>query len=460
LWSCSALLIVSAVLFAGCDWSMFRYGAAHTGSNTTETSIGVGNVANLRTRFVAPGGSMEADGSATVANGVAYVGVTGSAFGRYGLSAFSADGTAGCAGTPKTCAPLWSAYPNEPFLNNATPAVANGVVYFSVSGKYDNRLFAYDADGTTGCSGTPKICSPLWSATLHAMTGVMAPTVVNGIVYISDFGDFTSDPGDLYAFDANGVTGCSGMPKICSPLWIGLDGGTWNGSPAVVNGTVYVGGKNGTLSAYDANGVSGCSGIPKTCSPRWTGHATGGDFGQGSPAVANGLVYYDGAAFDAKGATGCSGAPKSCTPLWRFGNGSAGYGSSPAVANGVLFVGGGPTNELRAFDALGKTGCGGIPKTCAPLWTASTDGDVRTSPAVANGVVYIAVTDPSTGTIAHHGFVYAFDGSGTSGCSGTPKRCTPLWRATTLGAITASPAIANGLLYIGSAGGLYVFGLP
>ncbi len=437
---------------------MFRYGPAHTGDNSTETTIGVGNVANLRTRFVAPAGGMEADGSATVANGMAYVGAIGSPFGTNGLSAFSANGTAGCSGTPKTCAPLWSAYPDEPFLNNATPAVANGVVYFSVSGKYAWGLFAYDANGVTGCSGTPKVCSPLWSYRgLFSMTGVMAPTVANGIVYISDFGNGF---GDLFAFDANGVTGCSGTPKVCNPLWIGVDGGTWNGSPTVANGIVYVGGKDGRLSAYDANGVTGCSGTPKTCNPLWSGHATGGDFGQGSPTVANGFVYYDGAAFDAKGMTGCSGTPKTCAPLWWFGNGSAGYGSSPAVANGVLFIGGGPTNELRAFDALGQTGCTGIPKTCAPLWTAITGGAVRTSPSVANGVVYVDVTDPSTGDVFQHGFVYAFDASGTSGCSGTPKRCAPLWSATTLGAITASPAVANGMLYIGSQNGLYAFGLP
>ena len=105
-----------------------------------------------------------------------------------------------------------------------------------------------------------------------------------------------------------------------------------------------------------------------------------------------------------------------------------------------------------------RRGCTGIPKTCAPLWTAITAGAVTTSPAVANGVVYIGVTDPSAGVIPH-GFVYAFDASGTSGCSSTPKRCAPLWSARTVGAITASPAVANGMLYIGSESGLYAFGL-
>ena len=63
--------------------------------------------------------------------------------------------------------------------------------------------------------------------------------------------------------------------------------------------------------------------------------------------------------------------------------------SSPAVANGVVYVGSDDTN-LYAFDAAGVTGCGGTPKTCTPLLAADTGSFVVTSsPAVANGMVYV-----------------------------------------------------------------------
>jgi outer membrane protein assembly factor BamB len=67
--------------------------------------------------------------------------------------------------------------------------------------------------------------------------------------------------------------------------------------------------------------------------------------------------------------------------------------SSPAVANGVAYVGSG--NVLAVFDADGVTGCAGTSKPCTPLWTAVT-ADVVTSPTIANGVVYVVAGNTST----------------------------------------------------------------
>ena len=85
--------------------------------------------------------------------------------------------------------------------------------------------------------------------------------------------------------------------------------------------------------------------------------------------------------------------------------------SSPAVANGVVYVGSGD-DKLYAFDAPGNTNCSGMPRICSPLWTAPTGAAVDSSPAVANGVVFV-------GSFDHH--LYAFDAAGNLGCSGTPK---------------------------------------
>ena len=60
-------------------------------------------------------------------------------------------------------------------------------------------------------------------------------------------------------------------------------------SPAVANGVVYVTSDDGTLSAFDAAGVTSCSGIPTTCTPLWTAHIGNDNFP--SPAIVNGVLY-------------------------------------------------------------------------------------------------------------------------------------------------------------------------
>jgi outer membrane protein assembly factor BamB len=72
---------------------------------------------------------------------------------------------------------------------------------------------------------------------------------------------------------------------------------------------------------------------------------------------------------------------------WTFTTGDS-VSSSPAVANGVVYIGSDDGNVY----ALNAT-------TGAQLWTFTTGGDVQSSPAVANGVVYADSYD---------GNVYAF----------------------------------------------------
>jgi eukaryotic-like serine/threonine-protein kinase len=96
----------------------------------------------------------------------------------------------------------------------------------------------------TNCSGTPKMCTPLWTAAT-ALIVSSSPAVANGVVY------FGGADQHLYAFDAAGVTDCSGTPKTCSPLWIWSSGGTSvDSSPAVWNGVVYVGAGDGYLHVF------------------------------------------------------------------------------------------------------------------------------------------------------------------------------------------------------------------
>jgi eukaryotic-like serine/threonine-protein kinase len=59
------------------------------------------------------------------------------------------------------------------------------------------------------------------------------------------------------------------------------------------------------------------------------------------------------------------------------------------------------------------------------------------------------------------GTLYAYDATGNTDCSGTPKTCAPVWTATTGARILSSPTVANGMVYVGSSDyNFYAFGLP
>ncbi len=144
-----------------------------------------------------------------------------------------------------------------------------------------------------------------------------------------------------------------------------------------------------------------------------------------------------------------------CGPLWTAGvNSNLGIRSSPAVAYGTVYIG----DECSVFGHAYN--CGNTPHfyafnatTGAVRWTAiGSSAFVRSSPGVANGVVFVGSGD---------GNLYAFDAAGSIDCSGTPTSCSPLWAGTTGDAVESSPAIANGMVYVGSDDGkLYAFGLP
>jgi hypothetical protein len=208
--------------------------------------------------------------------------------------------------------------------------------------------------------------------------------------------------GGLAAFDANGVTKCSGVPKVCAPLWVGPFPGSVLSSPAVANGIAYIGSSDfgpSKLYAFDAQGGSSrCDSAPpvKTCTAIWTAQLPSSI--HSSPAIAHGVVWIGSSGqlftFDAAGNTNCSGMPKTCTPLWTAGdNASAINFSSPALVNGVVYIGreniGGPGAGVFAFDEAGVTNCSGSPKNCTPLWSDDNIGIVQTSPAVANGFLYV-----------------------------------------------------------------------
>ena len=108
--------------------------------------------------------------------------------------------------------------------------------------------------------------------------------------------------------------------------------------------------------------------------------------------------------------------------VWSFPTGSA-VSSSPAVADGVVYIGSQDYN-VHALNAA----------TGAKVWSFPTGAPVDASPAVADGVVYIGSQDHN---------VYAL--SAATGAK--------VWSFPTGAFVESSPAVADGVVYIGSGDG-------
>jgi len=312
-----------------------------------------------------------------------------------------------------------------------------------VVGTRDGVVRAFDTRGVTGCSGSPRTCLPVWQANVGGEP--LAPTIAGGTVYVTA-------GGVLRAFDAAGTTNCSGTPRTCQPLWTATS--TALDSPVVGQGAVFVS-TGTTIAAFDAAGTTNCSGAPKTCLPLWTstaaacaGVATECRFS--APSLSGGKVYAAWAgnaglgqaslqAFDAAGATGCSGTPKRCSPLWDSALRGNKPTPPPTIADGRVFV------IANFVDTLsGNTPGASIEAhdaaTGALLWDAQNFGTFAYPPVVANGRLYLPA-----------GHVRVFDSTGVQGCvpNGSARRCSGLFTISA-NEYDATAGLANGVLYLGS----------
>lgn len=219
-----------------------------------------------------------------------------------------------------------------------------------------------------------------------------SPIVVDGTAYVATWDG-------LYRLDAN--TGALRWKFSLFPELLSSD-------PAVVNGILYIGTFDEGVYALDA----------ETGVKLWS-NACGGSYCRvfSSPAVANGMVYFDDAEDDSGDGVYALEA-KTGKLLW-FSPTNSSF-SSPAVANGVVYVGS-DDSKLYALDAF----------TGVKLWNYTAGWVVRTSPAVANGIVYFGSYDKN---------VYALNAS--TGAK--------LWSYATNGYVEGSPAVANGVVYVGS----------
>ena len=179
-------------------------------------------------------------------------------------------------------------------------------------------------------------------------------------------------------------------------------------SPAIdSDGTIYVGGSNGSLYAIERDGKL-----------KWR-FATGGEI-VSSPAVGRDGTIYVGSRDNNFYAIKPDGEPK-----WLYSTGGA-IRSSPAIGrDGTVYVGSDDTN-LYALDPDGEE-----------KWIFSTGGKVDSSPAIGcDGTVYVGGWDQ---------FLYAIDPDGEE-----------RWKYAATAAILSSPAIgSDGIIYVGSADGSF-----
>jgi outer membrane protein assembly factor BamB len=376
--SFSVVLLLITVLFAGAltvptaaqyDTMQFHYNAQHTGDYSPVAGAVPPN-GKLKWNYTI---GQDASSSPAIANGVVYVGSYGGVF-------YALDATTGKQ--------LWNFITGYEVVSS--PAVVNGVVYFKTHDGYFYALNAFN--GTL-----------MWRynvATPFPGSGESSPAVANNVAYIVG-------PRDLFAFNA--TTGAV-LWNRTTYLNHTSNGGP-DATPAYSNGIIYVAGSEGgndTINAFYANNgtkewsystpdrVCTCLAVAndKVYFGAYSGNVTALNASTGayvwsrtlflnvassaSPAVANGVVYV-GNPVELYGLNVSTGA---VTWVWTGANGFGLVGGAPSVANGIVYIGS-EDNNLYAINA----------STHATIWNYTTGNYVTLSPAIVNGVVYFASRD-------------------------------------------------------------------
>jgi hypothetical protein len=230
-------------------------------------------------------------------------------------------------------------------------------------------------------SFTPdKLTSPLaiaWKGHFGDGTADESGAVESGgFVYVGDAGSDPDFAGKVSVFHADGCGGPAG--GSCEPIWQGVTGANITTTPAVGGGFVLVASRDATTQANPflfAFPAAGCGAA--TCAPAWRGVLQNAVV-DSSPAIANGIAYLGdfGGRFYAFDMAACAAAHNmSCKPIWT---GQVGpeeeLTTAPVVGPHHVVIGsflvdpeffGGKVNAFR----IG--GCGqkaSVP--CAPAWTA------------------------------------------------------------------------------------------
>jgi glucose dehydrogenase len=315
-------------------------------------------------------------------------------------------------------------YPTGQYSSlTGSPMVTNGSVYVSADNVADGSFpfFALNAD--TGAL--------LWNIT--PSPSIAMPAVFNGVVYACGGGQGW---GGVFALNAS-----SGAHIWYTPL----PDKSHDCAPTFKDGVLYV--NSGGVVALNAS----------TGAVQWRWDLT--SYINGSPAVANGLVYVaavDNNVYAINAATGAL--------VWKYATGDPVW-SVPTVANGMVYV---SSNDYNVYAINAATG--------ALVWKYAAGGTTF-DVIVANGVAYVAsdalyALDAATGSLLYktdwapisvptvaNGVLYV--GSGFNVYAVDASTGALLWSYPTGSWVEVAPAVVDGLVYVGSQdGNLYAFGLP
>ena len=190
-----------------------------------------------------------------------------------------------------------------------------------------------------------------------------SPAISNHTVYVGSF------DGSVYALDlASGkqVWKYDTEGRPLNSATFGFDRRSILSSPAVADGTVFIGSRDGHLYALDAS-----KGTAK-----WN-YSHRGSWAISSPAVLKSAVYEgssDGHFFNAVSTTDGH-------EIWRFLSDSVMW-SSPALAGSTAYIGDGQGNLFAIDLASGQE-----------RWRYVATAGIVSSPAIANGVLYFGSND-------------------------------------------------------------------
>jgi len=282
----------------------------------------------------------------------------------------------------------------------ASPAVIGDLAYIPTD---EGVLLALDArDGKVR-----------WSSVIGQRTSLRqvdnwdvyqsSPVVVDGVVYVG------STDGRIYA-----VSATDGKEK-----WHFQTNNVVRATPAVVDGRVFCGSFDGEVYALDAaTGRELWVVNTKTPGVPWNSV-------QGSCAVMNGLVYVGSRSCFLYGIDVATGKVR-----WKHSHDGSWVPSSPAVRDGIAYVGQSDGSKVTAVNAKGER-----------LWVFNAPNETFASPALAGDVLYVAGNDN-----------YNMKGKGSL-CAVEIGTGNAIWTLELPGSALASPVVAGDTVYVSCADG-------